>query len=402
MPITTIHAIIIPVGFSDRLLMMECPVTALKIKDLLKLAGKLVLGLFLAFLLFEAVLAIACSRGLLPIPIPSYRFANITSQFWVDMNSDFGVWHEPNSSYYHVTTSYKVSYQANSWGARDRERLLDSVGRKRVIVLGDSFTEGYGVETGKRFSDLLETATGLEHLNFGTAGSFGPTQYYLLYKTMAKKFSHDAVMVCILPFNDFLDDDYDYGKVAHSSRYRPFFTGRYPDYRLTYPQKELPPRRNKYFENFLREFTYTGNLLKFLKDIRKHKATNLPADYAGYFDYTREQWQRLCYVLGLIKSEAGGRQVIILTIPSIQDFARLDKGAKPALPDELAAFCKSAGMTYLDILPAIKAAPKGYRTCYYSGDPHWNAAGNRIAADYIRSNVEWYKKAETAALPDKL
>ena len=262
---------------------------------LFKLGAKLFFALFLTFVLFEVLLAIMCSRGILNIPVPSYRFSNVSSRFWADMNPAFGVWHESNSSYYHVTTSYKASYHANSFGARDRERVLDAgPGKKRVVVLGDSFAEGYGVETGKRFSDVLETVTGLEHLNFGTAGSFGPTQYYLLYKTMAKKFSHDAVMVCILPFNDFLDDDYEYGKVAHSSRYRPFFTGRNPDYELIYSQKELPPRQNKYFENFLREFTYTGNLLKFLKDIRKHKATSLPADYAGYFDYTREQWQRLC------------------------------------------------------------------------------------------------------------
>jgi len=361
-----------------------------RLTKLFKFSAKLFLALFFTFVLFEVILAIACARGLLNIPIPSYRLANVFSQFWIDINPAFGVWHEPNSEYYHVTTSYRVSYKANSWGARDKERSLDATGRKRIIVLGDSFTEGYGVETGKRFSDLLETATGLEHLNFGTAGSFGPTQYYLLYKTMAKKFSHDAVMVCVLPFNDFLDDDYEYDKVAHASRYRPFFVGKYPDYKLIYSLKELPPKRNKFFENFLREFTYTGNFLKFLKDIKKHKATALSSDYAGYFDYTREQWQRLCYVLGLIRSEAAGRQVIVLTIPSVQDLARLEKGAKPGLPGELAEFCKSAGMTYLDLLPGIQAAPKGYQACYYTGDPHWNAYGSQIAADYILRNVEWY------------
>ena len=363
-----------------------------KLNNILKAGIKVSIILLITFILFEVVLAIVCSRGFLDMPAPSYRFSNVFSQFWVDINPAFGVWHEPNSAYRHVTTSYKVSYQANSFGARDRERVLDAQEKKRIIVLGDSFTEGYGVETGKRFSDFLETATGLEHLNFGTAGSFGPTQYYLLYKTMAKKFSHDVVMVCLLPFNDFLDDDYEYGKAAHASRYRPFFTGKYPDYKLVYALKELPPKRNKFLENFLREFTYTGNLLKFLKDMRKYKAIAVRSDYAGYFDYTKEQFQRLCYILGLIKSEAVGKQVVVLTIPSIQDFARLDKGEKPGLPGELTAFCKSSGITYLDLLPGIQADPKGYRACYYTGDPHWNAYGNQVAADYIRMNVDWYKE----------
>jgi len=355
-------------------------------------ALKLIPALLLTFILFEIALAVACHCGRLNIQMPSYRFSNITSRFWVDLHPVFGVWHGPNSSYRHVTTSYKVFYQANSYGARDRERELDAIEKKRLLVLGDSFTEGYGVETGQRFSDLLEKSTGLEHLNFGTAGSFGPTQYYFLYKSMGAAFSHDAVMVCILPFNDFLDDDYEYGKIAHALRYRPFFVGKHPDYSLIYSMDHLPPYRVKFFENFLREFTYTGNLIKFLKGIRRHKLTAVSPDYAGYFDYTKEQWQKLCYVLKLLHAEANGKHVIVVTIPSIQDFLRLEKGGKPGLPEEMAAFCKASGMEYIDLLPAIKAATNGYIACYYRSDPHWNAFGNKVAAEYLHRNVEWYKK----------
>lgn len=352
---------------------------------------KLFLALLVTFVCFEVVLAIACSRGIVNMQIPSYRFGNITSRFWADMNPDFGVWHEAGSSYRHVTTSYRVSYQANSHGARDKERAVGVPGKRRIVVLGDSFTEGYGVETGKRFTDLLETATGLEHLNFGTAGSFGPTQYYLLYKTLAKPFTHDAVMVCILPFNDFLDDDYEYGKVACPSHYRPYFVGKDPDYKLVYSMKELPPPRNKGLEGFLREFTYTGNFLKMVKDLRRHKSTTVSPEYAGYYDYTPEQWLRLCHVLKCIRSEAIGKDVIVLTIPSVKDLERAARGVTSSLPAELANFCKSSSMTYLDLLPGIQAAPKGYRACYYTGDPHWNAYGSQIAADYILQNVAWYK-----------
>src|SRR5262245_62400166 len=82
-----------------------------------------------------------------------------------------------------------MTYRSNSYGARDVERTLTS-DRPRVLVLGDSMTEGLGVALEQRFTNLLERETGIEHLNFATSGDFGTTQYYLLYKTLASKFSH--------------------------------------------------------------------------------------------------------------------------------------------------------------------------------------------------------------------
>jgi hypothetical protein len=119
-----------------------------------------------------------------------------------------------------------VKYQANSYGARDIERSLDAKGRKRVIFLGDSMVEGHGVQLEKRLTNVLEGELNIEHLNFGTGGNFGTTQYYLLYKTLGSKFEHHAVIIGILPTNDFLDDDYNYGQKAHRNRYRPYFIGR--------------------------------------------------------------------------------------------------------------------------------------------------------------------------------
>ncbi|OGV65284.1 MAG: hypothetical protein A2283_05720 [Lentisphaerae bacterium RIFOXYA12_FULL_48_11] len=358
---------------------------------------KLVMAGVIMFTTFEVALALMCRMGRLDISKPSYRFGNVNSRFWIETNPDFGVWHGPNSSYRHITPSYDVFYKANSYGARDKERSKESNGKKRVIVVGDSFTEGYGVEDGKRFTDLLESRSGIEHLNFGTAGSFGPTQYYLLYKTLARQFEHDAVMVCILPFNDFLDDDYEYGKIAYSTHYRPFFTGQYPDYKLTYSMKDPPRERSKFLESFLREFTFTGNFIKRVKGLARHHQASMKKGYAGYYDYTKEQWLRLNYVLGQIRREAAGKEVIVVTIPAISDLERLQTDPASTLPVDLASFCIAENMIYLDLLPGIRSAPEGYRACYYKLDPHWNALGSRLAADYILKNVKWYQNTTGSA-----
>ena len=178
-------------------------------KTLLKFILRVAVSLALTFILLEVGLAWLCSSGRLKIAKPSYCLSNIGSRFWADSNPFFGVWHDPNSSFKHVSPDYNLTYHANSLGMRDKERALKSHGKKRVVVLGDSFIEGWGVASEDRLSDRLERMTRLEHLNFGTSGSFGPTQYLMLYTHLAKSFEHDALIIAILPDNDFLDDDYE-------------------------------------------------------------------------------------------------------------------------------------------------------------------------------------------------
>ena len=124
-------------------------------KRVVRLAVKIAIAGVAAFVALEAGLALLCARGRLHMHKPSYSLANVRSRFWVEANPDFGVWHGPNSSYRHLTTSYDVSYRANSYGARDKERTRTSGAHRRVIVLGDSFVEGYGVKAEDRFSPSL-------------------------------------------------------------------------------------------------------------------------------------------------------------------------------------------------------------------------------------------------------
>ena len=67
-----------------------------------------------------------------------------------------------------VTEEYDVSIQTNEAGFRD-----DPVGPKngkRILLLGDSFTFGYGVDRPHLFADLLEKALNVDILNAATGG----------------------------------------------------------------------------------------------------------------------------------------------------------------------------------------------------------------------------------------
>lgn len=356
------------------------------------------LSALLTFVLLEAGLAVLYASGRLDIQRPTYCLGNVVSKFWADLNPDFGVWHAPHSTYRHVSPDYALTYRANALGMRDRERNKTAGGKPRVVLLGDSFMEGWGVSTEDRLSDRLERATGFEHLNFGTSGSFGPTQEYLLYRTMASTFEHDAVILALLPDNDFLDDDYAYGLQMHAGRVRPYFTGTAPDYRLTYLPNPVSPSLWAHLpENLLRQFTFIGNLIKHLKSLRRHNASGIRPDYAGYFDYTPEQGARLEHVLTELRNAAGTRPVLVLTIPCDTDLRRAATAGDPPLPALLRAVCAKLGLQYLDLLPAIRDTREGWTSCYLGRDRHWNAHGNEVAAQAVLEAAAFYRTWRTAA-----
>ena len=106
------------------------------------------------------------------IQMPSYSFVNVNSKFWTFNDEYFGVCHHPSSTYLHKKACFTETYASNAYGMRDKERTK-TADQQRVVILGDSFIEGWGNKTEDRLSNLLEAKTGKEVLNFGTSGGFG-------------------------------------------------------------------------------------------------------------------------------------------------------------------------------------------------------------------------------------
>ena len=125
----------------------------------------------------------------------------------------------PNASGYWKTQEFNPRYAINSFGLRDREvSKTKPKGTKRVILLGDSFTEGNGVEVNEAFParvQALVDAAGLstrwEVLNAGE-GSYSPLLQYLLLKRQLIDLEPDLVILNL----DLSDayDDIQYTKLA--------------------------------------------------------------------------------------------------------------------------------------------------------------------------------------------
>ncbi len=351
-----------------------------------------VISLLLLIFISEFVLYSLSQKGFLNIDRPLYSQGKIKPRFWADVNPDFGMWHEPFSRFHQKKSCFEVDYRANSDGARDIEREKIST-EPRVLVLGDSFVEGFGVSENERFSNLLEQKTKIEHLNFGAAGGFGPTQYYLLYKTLAKNFSHEVLLIGILPFNDFLDDDFEFGKKAYPFRYRPYWVGKNPDYQLIYYQKKyLAAGSPASFFSFLKSYSYLYNAIERATNVLLlRRASPDKKTYAGYYDYTPDQWQRMQYSLQKIKEEAGGRRVVIFSIPSLSDFSRFDEKIGTPFSKEMKVFAHQTGLEYIDLLPEMYAQDPTGEKYFLSCDGHWNSYGHEVVAKILKEKFSFYE-----------
>ena len=104
-------------------------------------------------------------------------------------------------------TTFGKKLTTNSKHLRDREYTYEKPeGWKRILVLGDSFTWGYGVANDDIFTEVLEErfeneGKQWEVLNAGVSG-WGTDQEYLYYVRDGVKFTPDIVVLAFYIGND--------------------------------------------------------------------------------------------------------------------------------------------------------------------------------------------------------
>ncbi len=137
--------------------------------------------------------------------------------FWT-YDERLGWAHVPNQRGRFTQLSFSVEVANNSRGLRDDEYPLERTDRKRMLVLGDSFTWGFGVEHEERFSEVLESShPDWEIINAGVS-SYGTDQQFLYFKDSGKEYDPDLVLLLFVP-NDLTDNV----SIHHSSHNKPRF-----------------------------------------------------------------------------------------------------------------------------------------------------------------------------------
>ena len=151
-----------------------------------------------------------------------------------------------------------IHEKINSRGLRDSEYTYEKPSNTfRILVLGDSFTEGYDVEINDLFTEILESKLNTssfdsssiryEVINAGTGG-YSTDQEFLYFEIEGIKYKPDMVLLMVYPANDIFYN--------HKSKYgnynKPFFQIRNDSLILTNTPLQEPYRQES-IKNLFRE-----------------------------------------------------------------------------------------------------------------------------------------------------
>jgi lysophospholipase L1-like esterase len=262
-----------------------------------------------------------------------------------------------------ITPEFTMRFTTNSDGFRGPE--LGSLSQRPILFLGDSFTEGYGVNDGEEFPALIRDAlkAGAEAVPVINAGlgDNGNGRWVKFLRHRAAQYNPLLVVVQICE-ND-QQDNLDEGLFTVSPN------GQLIELPVPLPGMErwagglldrVPVVANSYLVGLFREVSWRGILAR--------RGSNLGSGPANdSHDPSGELLQSLLLDEMLRICAANGWPVLVIigSIPNPQA-AKLEE------------FFSKRGVRMV-IIPTKEERPD----LFYRVDGHWNAAGHRFVADRV-------------------
>lgn len=328
----------------------------------------------------------------------------------------------PSVTVAHRGWEFEHTITTNSRGQRDDETAYERTpGRRRILLLGDSFMMGDGVERRFLFADLLEhELRNTEVVNLAVSG-YGTDQELLSYLSEGKKYQADIVLLALTIDNDFennieakqygmfkpyfvADDD----KIAlrgtpvprspienrsglpDSLTRSPFPLHDFLDahsalYAAAFDQLARIPALRRRWE--ASELLYARKAIFYSSQVGMLSTKPSPKQAAAW-----EITLRLLETWEAETRRAGSRPVLVLIPSHLQVYPdvwkqvvkRYDLAAGDWDPDypnrRLNQFGQSIRLDVIDLLPDFRAAAASGRRLFYMRNPHWNREGHLLAA----------------------
>jgi len=277
----------------------------------------------------------------------------------------------PNHNDFYLLRTNKAGFRS------DREYPLQKPqGRKRIILLGDSYTAGDGVSNGERYSDLIEAAyPHLDVMNFAISGS-GTDQQVLIYEEIARQYEADAVVFAILVENIIRNGQTCRPGLLGANekvvyfRPKPYFVEE--EGRLVLKNQPVPVERRTY-------------------DQLENWSCPTPHINEAYIDEQGNQgplWRLMKQIIARFLSSAGSIPVYFLVLPIythiLEEWQPVYRSCFDELRDE------KNHRYIIDPLDDFLALPMQERNdCMFTNDPHYTQKAHRLIS---RSLIEEIKK----------
>jgi hypothetical protein len=323
---------------------------------------------------------------------------------------------------------FDITIRINSRGLRGPDYDYPKpAGTRRVLILGDSFAEGYYVDEEDTARTVLEQrlnagpCRGWQVVNGGTI-AYSTDQEYLFFREEGHRYQPDLVAL-LFYHNDLL---YNASARGPGGEVKPFFGvegGRLVVRHTTLtPDPEGAPNRQNPGRAPLQP--WRGSIaLRLLSNRtvdaspRLHDAlatlglvqpvsSDPPREFwpygPGHGREVGEMWATTAALLAALKQdvEARGARLAVLYVPArfevnpavwqtTRERYKLGKRWDPYVVfDRLREELDRIGVPLLDPRAALSSTEASGPPAYYTRDVHWNAVGNRVAATELQRYVE--------------
>jgi lysophospholipase L1-like esterase len=256
--------------------------------------------------------------------------------------------------------------------------------RHKAIVLGDSFTWGWGVGQGQVFTDQMNLLMpGYWVENFGLTAS-GTVQQWAIFDAYVRERLRPGDTVVVAFFcNDFGDNINSSGGAQLCAQLK--------DGRVCLVPPRQPPR--EYWKNSLKRYSYLFNLAAYCWDLCVlSRNVPVPTDVSMLGDQAPAVIVTRHFLAEFRKACAEKQaRFVVAYVPGQGELGESLGDAERCRQSEQVvrrAFfqcAESLGIETIDLLPSFLEAKQAgrFERLTFCRDAHWNAAGHTVAAEAI-------------------
>lgn len=341
------------------------------------------------------------------------RFAFPTNELFSAAGTDPAVFQQstlipwtlkPNATAHFVALDFDTEVTINSLGLRDKNRTMEKDNDTyRILIVGDSFTYGFGVNNNESYPAVLESLlngqasdTKFEVWNAGFASGYTEDTFYLYLREVGVQFNPDMIIVGLYVENDILDflkNSYvfdDAGKLTRiTSDFYHVENGKLR--RMDTTEMSSAERAfffaKKLFLRYSRAYSYFYNIFSTM--LAKE---NNPIFDNEYSDVIEENFEKTKYYLGQIKELSVQNNItfaIILLPGKISSdelwenyLSKNPKSVRDKPEKILLSYCQEINVTCLNLWSYFTDSTDGEKY-YFEHDAHWSKEGNQKGAEII-------------------
>ena len=333
----------------------------------------IIISILFALFLSEMTLRL---MGLKPLYVSPER-----DRFW-KYDSLLGWAHEPGQEGIFETPQFRTLVRINENGLRDRQHSYERQNDlDRILVLGDSFAWGYGVEEAERFSQLLEKSLGVEVINAGVSG-YSTDQELLWYQNEGIKYDTDLVIL-VIAGNDVGDNEQ---QLVSTIYYKPRFVIEDGELVLTgYPVPKTSPKGKLIYSVSQRSALAYFLVQRYFDGLSTYSRWKVNSEHANSpvsnINAEREPFRLTIALIDEIRNIAESRKAKFMIVAT----GRWWNGPPGETYHDFIDQLQTEGFLVLDVEALPSFDPD---EMVIPEDGHWNGAGHAFTAEAIEAIIE--------------